>query len=417
MSNIDRMSGLWNAAWYRKARNELYHTNQGALILKRFFNFGIDHPKHLVIRTEYLQALRDLAEFFQGQETFKTTYTEEDWEWRRFDEDVDSGTGTMVDKKEQQEQKEHDLEKIAEIMARPCIAFHRSFLLTGTSGIGKTIWLYFVLVERLLRNLPTYFQFEFDSVTYWSQDGVTSIPIQKFGRSRPSQDTWYLLSTNLDVTKPPMAALSSSCRIIQTASPQRNCFEWVYKGCTWHYKWIMKPTSRKELLLMKQYQAKDLTEQQINTFCSRFGTLTREVFKYASTPQEYEQDLEDQIKVSSMRDLQKLVKVSGSSGEDFSMTWRDTEEISHWIMGVYPGPDRRNVRVNIWTPETLRLVQATLVSNWDEYVREMCSLFPSELGADGYLLKDRLRQILAEGGQWLSKEALGQSVATLCRTQ
>ncbi|ESK86474.1 hypothetical protein Moror_9879 [Moniliophthora roreri MCA 2997] len=90
-------------------------------------------------------------------------------------------------------------------------------------------------------------------------------------------------------------------------------------------------------------------------------------------------------------------------------------EASHWILGVFPSPYRRDVRVDIYTPEVFRFVQNAFASEWDQHAGEMFELFRSDArtrGPAGYILEDRLHQTLARGGQWQGRETFLTSQGT-----
>ncbi|KAK7053043.1 hypothetical protein VNI00_004364 [Paramarasmius palmivorus] len=406
--HVDEMCKLWKIGWQEKARIKLFHPTGGAEqenVLDRYFTFGAGHPKKLLVR-------EDIVKLYETQKRFSSA---QDLEWKMWlDADVSVPEDKMkvmikeeVMEEEEvlsdeedidsQEETEHPMDMDMDMDSEP--EFNQVFIVTGSPGIvgppGKTIWLYYVLVERLLQGLPTYFQYVPEFVTFWSENGVTVLEPSELFFQDFSQEIWYLLDSNVDLIIPPSAIRNSHCRIIQAASPRVERFKWVDKQGQGSFTWIMKPTSRRELILMNRYRKQVLPKHQLLFFCDHFGTSARHAFQYGSDPDRYKKQIRGRLLEMKLDDLRRLVE---------NLVVNDTKEISHKILGIYPGPSRDDIYVNIYTPELVKLIQERFASEWDRHVWEMFNAFRSNAhtrGPAGYILADRLHQCLAGGGQWL----------------
>ncbi|KAK7047386.1 hypothetical protein VNI00_006617 [Paramarasmius palmivorus] len=408
-SNADMdMQRLYDIAWIQKDRAKLYtpipNTQQEAL--KCAFSFTPGQPKEVVIRREYHPALQDAISFFHGVIRFNTTYTDEDKEWGMLtdsnaaaathEEKTDDESKMVVDSDKAEE------DKLLQIDWQTEKTIHLAkqvFIVTGSPGIGKTLWLYFVLVERLLRNLPTYFQTEPDVVSFWSENGVSQLATASLS-SKMSSNIWYLVDSNPKVIDPPWDVQLSESRIVVAASRRKFRFKWLEKLGMSYYKWIMKPTSLPELVIMNPYQKVQITMEQLYAFAELFGTCARQVYQHAADLETYREELAGNLKDMTFDDLGTLVE--GSRQEQ-----SDKESISHWIVGVYPGPTRKEPYVAIYTSEILELVQHRFASEWDQRVWELFDALrqePYTRAPAGRILENRLHETLAGGGTWEGTE-------------
>ncbi|KAK7047396.1 hypothetical protein VNI00_006627 [Paramarasmius palmivorus] len=385
------MQNLFDIAWTQKDRDKLYtpvlntHGQQETqtIKLKCMFTFTPGQPKYIIIRREYYQALQDAISFFHGVGQFYTRYTKEDRE---------SEWGMLIDKMEKKETEDKipviDWEIGKEIKNR-----HQVFFVTGSSGIGKTLWLYFVLIERLLLNLPTYFQTNHNYVSFWSQDGVQHLSTTDLSTQIP-QDIWYLFDSNpdSDVINPPREVQESNCRIVvaATSSPGSR-FKWADKLVNTDYKWNMKPTSVREVVTMNPYQEEAIPIDD-ERFTELFGTCARHVFKYAQKINTYRQELQTTLRAMTLDGFRELVQLPDPNNR---------------IVGIYPGPTRDDPYVFIHTSEILRMVQQRFGAEWDRGVWGLFDAFRRDddtRAVAGRILEDRIHEVLAGGGRWRGVE-------------
>ncbi|KAI0762234.1 hypothetical protein C8Q74DRAFT_1288967 [Fomes fomentarius] len=94
-----------------------------------------------------------------------------------------------------------------------------SFVVTGQSGIGKSIFLIYLLIYRLERCLPTAIDLTGYNFILFSAGGVT-VHNPKRDSWCLTEDCWALSDSNACVSQPCQAFRSSRARVIQTTPPQ-----------------------------------------------------------------------------------------------------------------------------------------------------------------------------------------------------
>ncbi|KAI1787287.1 hypothetical protein LXA43DRAFT_1030030 [Ganoderma leucocontextum] len=92
-------------------------------------------------------------------------------------------------------------------------------MVTGQPGIGKTVFLLYLLLSRLRRQLPTVIQLSSSMIVAFNDRGVFVEPSDTFMNLR---GYLALMDSNSDSVSPSPAYQWSQPRIIQTAPPQTN---------------------------------------------------------------------------------------------------------------------------------------------------------------------------------------------------
>ncbi|KAK7024239.1 hypothetical protein VNI00_016456 [Paramarasmius palmivorus] len=392
------MNELHNIAWVRQARHKLYSVDpvSGSYILKVLFSMSGSGPPSIVIRDEYYRALQDCLLFMDGTNDFDTPYTADEANCLYFDaEDVRSsstsgeasGTPTLIPKCPS----EIDWKRQPDGDAQ-----NRTFVVTGSPGIGKTLWLYFVLVERLLRRQHTFLQFTKQDVFYWHSNGCTTLEIASLKLGSLDPGYWFLIDSNTAISDPPFIFTLSRCRFVLSASCRDQRFVWLGKLSSSNYKWIMKPTSVSEVLIMNRFQEAVNDENKLISFCDSYGSCARYVFQCARNPKSYKRTLKAKLRKLSIRDLRDLVY-----NGDQSLPVK--EEVSHLVVGIYPGPSRDDPYITIYTPSLLTIIESQFAAEWDDKAWDLFDSFrstPQTRVPAGRILESRLHQTLAKGGQW-----------------
>jgi hypothetical protein len=113
---------------------------------------------------------------------------------------------------------------------------------------GKTIFLYYVLVLRLLSRSPTLFQYENESIVFFNEDGVTRLSPKSM--LRPSSATWALVDANPSVLQPAAMLLRDGAPFFTIVASSPRSAKWDQLA---HYKppftlWFMKPFTLGELV-------------------------------------------------------------------------------------------------------------------------------------------------------------------------
>ncbi|KAF8342458.1 hypothetical protein F5887DRAFT_974351 [Amanita rubescens] len=102
-------------------------------------------------------------------------------------------------------------------------------VVTGQPGIGKTIFLFYVLLHRLSAGLPTAFQVFDDRFFLFTETGAEELDVVAKSGLKLPPGTWALTNSGDLIEQPCSAFLSSRRRawIIQATSPKRSrWYEW-----------------------------------------------------------------------------------------------------------------------------------------------------------------------------------------------
>jgi hypothetical protein len=119
---------------------------------------------------------------------------------------------------------------------------------------GKTIFLYYVLVMRLIARLPTVWVDEEDSMVYFHQDGVHLITLaENMQEERPpwfDHNAWKLLDATISFARIPTWVTIYPGFTVQASLPYREHFKWIRKQNVRVPMWFMAPPSLQEILAM-----------------------------------------------------------------------------------------------------------------------------------------------------------------------
>ncbi|KAF6750792.1 hypothetical protein DFP72DRAFT_817259 [Ephemerocybe angulata] len=93
-------------------------------------------------------------------------------------------------------------------------------LVTGEEGIGKSIFLLYLLLHRLEQKLPTAIQFAADRYTIFDEKGASSVLSgEDLGEDERLSKCWALTDSNMNLTTPSGSFLSTPEFLIQMALP------------------------------------------------------------------------------------------------------------------------------------------------------------------------------------------------------
>jgi hypothetical protein len=116
--------------------------------------------------------------------------------------------------------------------------------------LGKTILLYYVLVNRLLENKPTVLQNNSKDVFIFDDKGchVVEASSRQYSYRIGHQDTWALVDLGDKVATPADVIVDSSFFLVMASSPQPTRWKNVLKYRAPAALWFMKPFSLAELI-------------------------------------------------------------------------------------------------------------------------------------------------------------------------
>ncbi|VDC03231.1 unnamed protein product [Peniophora sp. CBMAI 1063] len=127
----------------------------------------------------------------------------------------------------------HDYEPLSEALTTSYLGRRKGVVVTGHPGIGKTSFLYYLLLQRLGAKCATALQVEPDYFFIFDSEGAAVLP-NVTADLRPEEvdvrlaKCWALSDTNSLLRQPCAAFLMSAERVIQAASPGRNPWkDWI----------------------------------------------------------------------------------------------------------------------------------------------------------------------------------------------
>ncbi|KAL5520850.1 hypothetical protein ACEPAF_2853 [Sanghuangporus sanghuang] len=287
---------------------------------------------------------------------------------------------------------------------------------TGTPGIGKSMFLIYVLVLRLLAGKPTVFRDKLSHGFLFDATGVSIVSSDVLGAVSQPEGTWFLVDSGQElgsVTQDIITACHTSDGfVIQSASPCTPRFAWFTKiGNRIPWKIYMAPWSLEELIAGRDLQRHNahLTGQQIKDFTKKFGSSARYVYGGANKPSSHEQLVDEKIGLLNFDVMKELINVP---------IWdvKFDEYFSHLYLFSTPHPKNRTqciagIPTRYLTEkvhEHLRRVHR--VATADLYHYFVTNAFTR--ASAGYLLERLFLEQFPEGCEWPMKKMKRHSPST-----
>ncbi|PCH34547.1 hypothetical protein WOLCODRAFT_165651 [Wolfiporia cocos MD-104 SS10] len=282
-------------------------------------------------------------------------------------------------------------------------------IVIGSPGIGKSVFLIYVLVLRLLAGLTTIFQRRANELYVLNDEGVFRVTSLTLTSSHlhlyvPS-GTWCLVDSNQGLTGVPedVVELRSAIKgfILQAASPCAERVHWTNKVRSRVPRFWMARWSLGELIIGRDLQYWETPQQkpseaQLAKFAICFGTSARRAYSCAANPAEYKDRLYGKIETLNRRTLPGLLNHYSARVMD--------DTISHDILVATPSPRNRKkfdlqiVTGHLWT-KVLQQLNRT-----DAQAADMLyQLFvgdPHTRASAGYLLERAFLVEFPKGGEW-----------------
>ncbi|PCH39508.1 hypothetical protein WOLCODRAFT_141292 [Wolfiporia cocos MD-104 SS10] len=281
-------------------------------------------------------------------------------------------------------------------------------ILVGSPGIGKSVFLTYVLALRLLAGLTTILQSDGEAVFVLNDEGVFRVPpITRYNQLRRyiPVGTWCLIDSNPLLTEvPPLyLKLYNTCGtlILQAASSRDERIEWMKKAAAPVYTFWMAPWSLGELITGRDLQIWGgqhvrPSESDLMSFSKLYGTSARQVYAYATNPGSYTKRVHKNISKLARKDVVNLLRLGAAAELN--------DAISHEILVATPCPgDRQTFDLQIATRHLLMMILDQLDSANDQAVDMLYQLLLRDsctrAGA-GYLLEGALLVKFPNGGEW-----------------
>ncbi|KAK0463204.1 uncharacterized protein EV420DRAFT_1160643 [Desarmillaria tabescens] len=167
----------------------------------------------------------------------------------------------------------------------------KGFIITGHPGIGKSIFLYYVLLLRLQASKPTILVTHPEKVTVFLRRGVFSISMADFEdviQVIPAT-AWCLVDTSESLKTVPAAIYNTPFFVLQATAPKRKHLEWQNKVLGVH-KYIMKPFSLSELIIGRNRSldvSQTLSEKSLQEYYHRYTPSARFAYQHAGNLEKY----------------------------------------------------------------------------------------------------------------------------------
>ncbi|KIM46478.1 hypothetical protein M413DRAFT_8313 [Hebeloma cylindrosporum] len=210
----------------------------------------------------------------------------------------------------------------------------RAVTLIGHPGIGKTLFLLYVLVCRMLASLPSICMEENDTAYIINSSGVKKVNVTALNSTLITDDSWCLVDSNDRLPEVPKAITALRKFIIQTTSPHAERTDWWTKFPRRVYRFFMREWDLQELIAARSVQTgEEASELNLKTFLDRFIAAARQAFIYGSA-----QDMYARLIMETLEDL------SGDQTLEIIHSGRLLDldkKVSHHLVLITPSADTR----------------------------------------------------------------------------
>ncbi|KZT03447.1 uncharacterized protein LAESUDRAFT_762019 [Laetiporus sulphureus 93-53] len=174
-------------------------------------------------------------------------------------------------------------------------------LITGHPGIGKSLFLQYVLVMRILQGEPILYQHQPDCVYLFHGKGVFRLPTDRLEAvSRAAQleqfsDAFALVDVSGELEEPAKNLLSQRSPFFLIAAVPPRTGERPWMRMRNMKRFVMKPWSWVEIFIGNTLQRRQLSEAVLFDIFTKFGPVPRVCYQFAEGPL-LDEDMEDRNK-------------------------------------------------------------------------------------------------------------------------
>ncbi|KAL5531410.1 hypothetical protein ACEPAG_4287 [Sanghuangporus baumii] len=274
-------------------------------------------------------------------------------------------------------------------------------VVTGTPGIGKSLFLLVLLAQRLLAQQTTIYQFKSGEFVLFHATGVYHSELVKKEFVFLPQHTWFLVDSNDQNYIPPPSFLeacnSSSRKIVMAASPRETHFTFYSKHRTFVTLW-MEPFSEAEIIAARNLQGRrtPIAERALEKFFRLYGPSARVAFEKAKTPDDHEADI---VRNIGGVDWDGIVKIIRDIGRGFF----ETKFSDLVLIARRQGKNPREWYVEFASKHIANLVYTAFNVREAEKGNDLYRQFlktPKARASAGGLLEASVLNIFPLGGQW-----------------
>ncbi|KAG5639712.1 hypothetical protein H0H81_005895 [Sphagnurus paluster] len=173
--------------------------------------------------------------------------------------------------------------------------------------LGKTLWIYFILILRLHARLPTILQITSTQSVFFSEEGIdieyNNWHVSAFAKYYGTNRVWALIGTD---TIPSIYHIYGclSIFVVQTPAPQYKLLRWTEKLDGRKAKFVLNPWTLAELICARDLQVEPCgSENSLSNFFHKYGPSARLAYRHAADLERYEDAFLCNIRSISFEDF------------------------------------------------------------------------------------------------------------------
>ncbi|KDQ06437.1 hypothetical protein BOTBODRAFT_60600 [Botryobasidium botryosum FD-172 SS1] len=356
------------------------------------WGYGGLGPMGILIRKDYVTVLKDTIAWANGGDSM-------DFDKGDPDDDEDEPVGEV-------ENPFLTLET-----AQPTLP--RIFILNGHMGVGKTMWLIYTLVLRLLAGLPTIFVDNSWFLYIFNQAGVFELkgdyasfeyPAKHGFKAAINEDYWCLVDSTNTLIGVPYFILSLNRFVVQAASPRADRTAWIRKAPSAHVVYYMKSWTLSELIAGREFQRprEIASEADLEAHCAKHVPVARIAYRdsRAAMVRSFNRSVQNAMGSFALGDIVSLIEKLRS------MDVKDGDDCHDYLLISPTSGNRTHFNTDVPSRYIYHLIRkAHSASSYQGAARLYTSLtrFPQTSRTAGYILEEHFHRILAEGGEWRVK--------------
>ncbi|KDQ05913.1 hypothetical protein BOTBODRAFT_279886 [Botryobasidium botryosum FD-172 SS1] len=285
-----------------------------------------------------------------------------------------------------------------------------AFIVHGHPGVGKTLWLKYVLVLRLLAGLPTIFAdkekhlyifneagaFVFDNY----QDRLRGSAMSDFDKAM-ADGYWCLVDSTESLIGVPTFITNLDQFVVQAASLSNLSTDWIYHVTVPFVTYFMKPWTLSELIAGRHFQRipSPPSEAELEAYYGKHVPSARMAYQNAQPcmTSTFDRRIQEAIRHLTYHSLGSLIY------EMSSMTLGDSDDSYAYTLVAPLSGSRIQSTAHFATRYIYNQVRDALhASTYHQAASFFAALIRSlqTRASAGYILEDYFHQAISQGGEW-----------------
>ncbi|KAJ7292819.1 hypothetical protein C8J57DRAFT_1267186 [Mycena rebaudengoi] len=207
----------------------------------------------------------------------------------------------------------------------------RRLIVAGLPGIGKSAFARYILILRVIANLPTAIVYNSTFLHLYISGKRFEYPIHPDRVRKFPANTWVLVDSGTRLIGVPEELWVAAGVIIQFMSPREGRAQWMKKVFPRPVVVAMQPWSEIELIAARSVQgpAPVPTNIQLHEFVEQYGGSARDAYVYAGQSRRYSEELGLALQNITSANVRNMLVMN--SVPNFVES-----KISHHIFSIYP---------------------------------------------------------------------------------